>query len=119
MTFEDMLNMFSVFSEAAPIGVKAKYAFRIYDKRGLGLDKKDVRDMIEKLLGGKKLEDADRDLLVEKVGQDEPYKLKLYVYSKQVCLFKQIFDEADTDRSKEITYDEFSQIVLRSPEFAK
>ena len=72
MTFEDMLNMFSVFSEAAPIGVKAKYAFRIYDKRGLGLDKKDVRDMIEKLLGGKKLEDADRDLLVEKVGQDEP-----------------------------------------------
>ena len=30
MTFDDFLDMFSVFSEAAPRDIKAVYAFRIY-----------------------------------------------------------------------------------------
>jgi len=30
MTFDDFLDMFSVFSEAAPRDVKAVYAFKIY-----------------------------------------------------------------------------------------
>ena len=32
MTFEDFLNMMSVFSEAAPNPVKCYYAFKIYGK---------------------------------------------------------------------------------------
>jgi calcium and integrin-binding protein 1 len=31
-TFEDFLDMMSVFSEEAPISVKAEYAFRIFGK---------------------------------------------------------------------------------------
>lgn len=31
-TFEDFLDMMSVFSENAPIGVKAEHAFRVYGK---------------------------------------------------------------------------------------
>lgn len=31
-TFEDFLDMMSVFSEAAPLTVKAEYAFRIFGK---------------------------------------------------------------------------------------
>lgn len=30
MTFEDFLNMMSVFSEDAPVSVKAEYAFKIF-----------------------------------------------------------------------------------------
>ena len=30
MSFDDFLDMFSVFSESAPRSVKANYAFRIY-----------------------------------------------------------------------------------------
>ena len=32
MSFDDFLDMFSVFSEGAPRSVKANYAFRIYGK---------------------------------------------------------------------------------------
>lgn len=32
MTFEEFLDMFSVFSEAAPRDIKAVYAFKIYGK---------------------------------------------------------------------------------------
>jgi Ca2+-binding EF-hand superfamily protein len=30
LTFDDFLDMFSVFSEMAPLQLKLKYAFRIY-----------------------------------------------------------------------------------------
>ena len=32
MTFDDFLDMFSVFSEAAPRDVKVVYAFKIYGR---------------------------------------------------------------------------------------
>jgi calcium and integrin-binding protein 1 len=32
MTFEDFLDMMSVFSDAAPKNVKVEYAFRVYGK---------------------------------------------------------------------------------------
>ena len=32
MSFDDFLDMFSVFSEAAPRDIKCVYAFRIYGK---------------------------------------------------------------------------------------
>ena len=32
MTFEDFLDMMSVFSDSAPKNVKVEYAFRIYGK---------------------------------------------------------------------------------------
>ena len=33
MSFDDFLDMFSVFSEAAPRDIKAVYAFKIYGKK--------------------------------------------------------------------------------------
>jgi Ca2+-binding EF-hand superfamily protein len=33
MSFEDYLNMMSVFSEAAPVSIKSQYAFQIYGKQ--------------------------------------------------------------------------------------
>lgn len=32
MTFEDFLDMMSVFSDNAPVSIKIEYAFRIYGK---------------------------------------------------------------------------------------
>lgn len=34
-TFEDFLDMMSVFSDAAPRSVKAEHAFRIFGKNGI------------------------------------------------------------------------------------
>ena len=35
LTFDDFLDMFSVFSEAAPQKLRMRYAFRIYGKQPL------------------------------------------------------------------------------------
>lgn len=33
LTFDDFLDMFSVFSEMAPLDLKLKYAFKVYGKK--------------------------------------------------------------------------------------
>ena len=38
MTFEDFLDMMSVFSRNAPKSVKVSYAFKIYRKRSISYD---------------------------------------------------------------------------------
>jgi calcium and integrin-binding protein 2 len=50
LTFDDFLDMFSVFSEMAPLQLKLKFAFRIYDFDGDEfLGREDLRQMIDAL----------------------------------------------------------------------
>jgi calcium and integrin-binding protein 1 len=52
LTFEDFLDMMSVFSDAAPKNVKAEHAFRIFDFDGddmLGVS--DLKQVISRLVG--------------------------------------------------------------------
>nr|KAG5688181.1 hypothetical protein BaRGS_021372 [Batillaria attramentaria] len=50
MTFEEFLDMFSVFSESAPRDIKAVYAFKIYDWDGDNhLNKSDLEKTLLKL----------------------------------------------------------------------
>jgi calcium and integrin-binding protein 1 len=69
MSFDDFVNMISVFSEAAPVAVKSRYAFEIYDfGDSKHLRKKDIEQLIKHLVGDKnKFEKKDMDRLVEKV----------------------------------------------------
>lgn len=67
-TFEDFLDMMSVFSEESPKCVKAEHAFRIFDFDGddmLGVE--DLKLTIGRLVGADKLSEEDRNLLIENI----------------------------------------------------
>ena len=95
ISFEDFLDMMSVFSEGATRDVKASYAFRIYDFDGDGyLDKKDLMDTIERLCGTDGLSEYERDLVADK-----------------------ILEEADLDGDHRLSYVEFEHVISRAPDF--
>ncbi|XP_013406524.1 calcium and integrin-binding family member 3 [Lingula anatina] len=94
MTFDDFLDMFSVFSEAAPRDLKSVYAFRIYDFDGDNfLGKHDL----ERTLGcltRNELTSEEVDLVCEKV-----------------------MEEADLDDDGKLSYVEFEHVISRAPDF--
>ncbi|XP_045488717.1 calcium and integrin-binding family member 3 isoform X2 [Pieris rapae] len=94
LTFEDFLDMMSVFSEAAPRDIKAWYAFRIYD---LDDDKYIGReDLLEatKLLTAGQLHEEEREEIVTSV-----------------------LDEADVDGDGKLSFMDFEHVVARAPDF--
>ncbi|KAK0428386.1 hypothetical protein QR680_010769 [Steinernema hermaphroditum] len=96
LTFDDFLDMFSVFSEMAPLQLKLKYAFRIYDYDGddqLGHD--DLSKMI-RCLTRDELSDEEVEFIIER-----------------------IIEEADLDGDEQISYAEFEHVVSRSPDFIR
>ncbi|CAJ0564430.1 unnamed protein product, partial [Mesorhabditis spiculigera] len=96
LTFDDFLDMFSVFSEMAPLQLKLKYAFRIYDFDGddhLGHD--DLSKMIRSLTRDE-LSDEEVEFIIER-----------------------IIEEADLDGDERISYAEFEHVVSRSPDFIR
>jgi len=94
-TFEDFLDMMSVFSESAPKSVKAEHAFRIFDIDGddmLGVS--DLKHVINKLTGENKLNEIDMNILVQN-----------------------ILEEADLDDDGALSFAEFEHIIDRSCDF--
>ena len=94
MTFNDFLDMFSVFSEAAAKEVKAEYAFKIYDFDGDGeLGREDLLTTAKTLSGGE-MEETEMRLIVDKV-----------------------MEEVDDDMDGSVSLAEFQQIVQRAADF--
>ncbi|XP_063699000.1 calcium and integrin-binding protein 1-like [Culicoides brevitarsis] len=94
-TFEDFLDMMSVFSESSPKSVKAEHAFRIFDFDGddmLGVN--DLKNVVERLVGNNDL------------GSDE---IKL--------LIQNILEEADLDDDGALSFAEFEHIIEKSSDF--
>eukprot|EP00051_Salpingoeca_urceolata_P026807 m.478787 g.478787 ORF g.478787 m.478787 type:complete len:180 (-) comp21231_c0_seq1:259-798(-) len=95
MSFEDFLDMMSVFSEGATRDVKASYAFRMYDFDGDGyLDKQDLIEAITCLCGAGGLKPAEMELISDK-----------------------ILEEADLDGDHRLSYVEFEHVISRAPDF--
>ncbi|KFZ68344.1 Calcium and integrin-binding protein 1, partial [Podiceps cristatus] len=95
MSFEDFLDMLSVFSDSATSDVKSHYAFCIlkrarcdFDDDGT-LDKKDLEKLVNCL-----------------TGQGEESQLS------------NILEESDIDKDGTINLSEFQHVVSRSPDFA-
>ncbi|CAK5086568.1 unnamed protein product [Meloidogyne enterolobii] len=96
LTFDDFLDMFSVFSEMAPLQLKLKYAFRIYDFDGDEfLGREDLRQMIDALTR-KEMSDEEVEFIIDR-----------------------IIEEADLDGDKRISQAEFEHVVSRSPDFVR
>jgi len=95
-TFEDFLDMMSVFSDSAPKAVKAEHAFRIFDFDGDDmLGESDLRQVIERLIGEQNhLADSDMKQLIQNV-----------------------LREADLDDDGSISFPEFEHIVDKSSDF--
>ncbi|XP_055295485.1 calcium and integrin-binding protein 1-like [Sitodiplosis mosellana] len=95
-TFEDFLDMMSVFSDAAPRSVKAEHAFRIFDFDGddmLGIG--DLKQVIERLIGPQNnLSDNDMKQLIQN-----------------------ILAEADLDDDHALSFPEFEHIIDKSSDF--
>lgn len=66
-TFEDFLDMMSVFSDGAPKAVKAEHAFRIFDFDGDDmLGENDLRQVVQRLIGEQNsLSDSDMKQLIQ------------------------------------------------------
>ncbi|KRT81277.1 HLH domain-containing protein [Oryctes borbonicus] len=95
-TFEDFLDMMSVFSEAAPKSVKAEHAFRIFDFDGDDmLGTSDLKQVIERLLGSNKLTEREMQHLIQN-----------------------ILEEADLDDDGSLSFAEFEHIIDKSSDFA-
>lgn len=100
MTFEDFLDMCSVFSEGATRDVKSSYAFRIYDFDMDGyLGREDLKQTVEHLVGSS---DGTSNLKTAQVDQ----------------VVTQILSEADLDGDEKLSYVEFEHIVSRAPDFS-
>ncbi|CAL1277836.1 unnamed protein product [Larinioides sclopetarius] len=95
ITFEDFLDMMSVFCEEAPIDVKTSYAFRIYDFDDDDMiSREDVLELLNRLKCNNELSDEDC-----------------------VEIIDSIFLEADLDTDGYISYPEFEQLITKSPDF--
>ncbi|XP_048526073.1 calcium and integrin-binding family member 2 isoform X1 [Dendroctonus ponderosae] len=94
LTFEDFLDMLSVFSEAAPRDIKVFYAFRIYDFDN------------DQFVGP-----ADIDTALTLLTKQE-----LTVEERQQITEK-VIEESDVDGDGKLSYIEFEHCITRAPEF--
>ncbi|XP_060115938.1 calcium and integrin-binding protein 1 [Heteronotia binoei] len=98
LSFEDFLDMLSVFSDAATPEIKSHYAFRIFDFDDDGtLDKRDLENLVKCLTG----EGEESRLSPTEMGQ----------------LLQNILEESDIDKDGTINLSEFQHIISRSPDF--
>ncbi|GBO11872.1 Calcium and integrin-binding protein 1, partial [Araneus ventricosus] len=96
-SFEDFLDMVSVFSPATPPEKKAEYAFCIYDFDGDGfLSKEDIAKLITALTAGEILTDDDIQVVVERT-----------------------MEEADIDKDGMLSPAEFKHVLMKCPDFAR
>ncbi|KAK2169259.1 hypothetical protein NP493_1191g02014 [Ridgeia piscesae] len=96
MTFDDFLDMFSVFSEAAPRDVKAVYAFKIYDF------------------------DRDNQLGRQDIVKTVTHLTRNEMTSEEIqFIVGKIFEEADLDEDGKLSYTEYEHVISKSPDFVR
>uniref|UniRef100_A0A8I6ACA7 Calcium and integrin-binding protein 1 n=1 Tax=Rattus norvegicus TaxID=10116 RepID=A0A8I6ACA7_RAT len=100
LSFEDFLDLLSVFSDTATPDIKSHYAFRIFDFDDDGtLDREDLSRLVNCLTG----EGEDTRLSASEMKQ----------------LIDNILEESDIDRDGTINLSEFQHVISRSPDFAR
>ncbi|NXP68953.1 CIB1 protein, partial [Chloropsis cyanopogon] len=122
MSFEDFLDMLSVFSDAATSDIKSHYAFRIFDFDEDGiLDRKDLEQLVNCLTGQgeeSQLSSEEMEQLIQNVrpvgraGHCTAPGTELTAH-----LPPQILEESDIDKDGTINLAEFQHVVSRSPDF--
>ncbi|CAG0920173.1 unnamed protein product [Notodromas monacha] len=97
ISFEDFLDMMSVFSDAAPASVKLEYAFRIFDFDGDDLlSAQDLGEIINRLVSPNYLLPAENTKLVG-----------------------HLLEETDLDEDRALSFAEFEHAVSKAPDFVR
>uniref|UniRef100_A0A8C8Y7V2 Calcium and integrin-binding protein 1 n=1 Tax=Panthera leo TaxID=9689 RepID=A0A8C8Y7V2_PANLE len=100
LSFEDFLDLLSVFSDTATPDLKSHYAFRIFDFDDDGtLNREDLSQLVNCLTGP---------------GDDTRLSA-----SEMKQLIDNILEESDIDRDGTINLSEFQHVISRSPDFAR
>ncbi|XP_043558822.1 calcium and integrin-binding protein 1-like [Chiloscyllium plagiosum] len=100
ISFEDFLDMFSAFSEAAPADVKAEYAFRILDFNDNGtIDRSDLIKFLTLITGNE----------VHKILNE----------TEMGIIIDMIMEDIDMDGDERINLSEFHHIASKMPDFAR
>ncbi|XP_025018210.1 calcium and integrin-binding family member 3-like isoform X2 [Tetranychus urticae] len=94
MTFDDFLDMLSVFSESAPRDVKVYYAFKIYDYDD------------DHFISGKDIEQTTIALTKNQLCPEEIAVVR-----------EKVLEETDNDRDDKISFTEFQHVISRAPDF--
>ncbi|NXN85890.1 CIB1 protein, partial [Bombycilla garrulus] len=123
MSFEDFLDMLSVFSDSATSDIKSHYAFRIFDFDEDGtLSRRDLEQLVNCLTGQgeeSRLNSAEMEQLIENV---RPWPGQGHCTAPgtelSAPLPQQILVESDIDKDGTINLSEFQHVVSRSPDFA-
>uniref|UniRef100_A0AC11D637 Calcium and integrin binding 1 n=1 Tax=Ovis aries TaxID=9940 RepID=A0AC11D637_SHEEP len=106
LSFEDFLDLLSVFSDTATPDIKSHYAFRIFDFDDDGtLNREDLSQLVNCLTG----ESEDTRLSAS--------EMKQLIDNVSTSPF-QILEESDIDRDGTINLSEFQHVISRSPDFA-
>ncbi|NWY04966.1 CIB1 protein, partial [Nothoprocta ornata] len=123
LSFEDFLDMLSVFSDAATSDIKSHYAFRIFDFDDDGtLDKKDLESLVNCLTGQSeesRLSDAEMEQLIQNVSAASLARPPAPAPPAAHHSNAQILDESDIDKDGTINLSEFQHVISRSPDFAR
>lgn len=121
-TFEDFLDMMSVFSENAPHSVKAEHAFRIYgtvfvsNPTNASIVCCNEHDTVvadfdgDDMLGVNDL----RQIIDRLTGSEQSLSEQ-----NMQTLIQNILDEADLDDDGALSFAEFDHVVSKSPDFTK
>ncbi|XP_056645797.1 calcium and integrin-binding family member 2 [Diorhabda carinulata] len=96
LSFEDFLDLLSVFSEQAPRDIKVFYAFRIYDFDS------------DQHVGP---EDIDQALLLLTRNTQE------LTSDDRQQIAEKVIEEADVDGDGKLSYMEFEHVITRAPDF--
>ncbi|PAA58379.1 hypothetical protein BOX15_Mlig029125g2, partial [Macrostomum lignano] len=105
MSFEDFLDMMSVFSEAADKATKVKYAFLIYDYDGdLHIGEADLRCIIRALTSNE--EAGPQQQPQQQLTDDDVEKL-----------VSNILAESDRDEDRKLSFAEFEHVISKAPDF--
>lgn len=123
-TFEDFLDMMSVFSDAAPKAVKAEHLFRIFGRCAISLANYISNITVFNLLtiffiyedfdGDDMLGVGDLRQVIDRL--TAPYRFN---DSDMQRLLQSILDEADLDDDGALSFAEFEHIIEKSSEFSK
>ncbi|NXR41844.1 CIB1 protein, partial [Zosterops hypoxanthus] len=129
MSFEDFLDMLSVFSDSATSDIKSHYAFRIFGEAGDRcyfdedgtLGRKDLEQLVNCLTGQgeeSRLSSEEMEQLIQNVRLvGRAGHCRAPGTDLSTLLPPQILEESDIDKDGTINLSEFQHVVSRSPDF--
>lgn len=115
LTFEDFLDLLSVFSEQAPRDIKVFYAFKIYGTPSCHPNATQLPSTSIFIFSDF---DGDRYIGLPDLEQAAHLLTRNELNSEEITqIAEKVIEEADVDGDGKLSYMEFEHVILRAPDF--